>query len=202
MCNVVRTIFLLIAQAGGFIFVLGSPAAYACDCSDPPVWDVRNRADVIFRGTIVALRPSAKPLGFGDTRDTGRVAVFQVDRIWKGEVGPTFEMPALEELAACWGFSSTLLKVGSDLLVYAFKVPGATSGAYIYETTICSRTALARDNPDFAELGAGHKPARSPEGQKLLILSAFVIAGAGSLISYLGKRRRSAGAARSTSSVS
>lgn len=135
---------------------------HACDCSDPPLQEARARADVIFRGTIVALRPSTGPQGFGDTFDTGKIAVFHVARFWKGKLGPTFEMPALEETSACWGFWPSLLKVGNDLLVFAFRVQNETNGTFWYETTVCSRTAPAKENRDLEELGAGSEPANSP----------------------------------------
>ena len=195
--------FILKLTVKGLICALSAVSVCGCDCSAPPVQEVRNRADVVFRGTIIALRPSSKPLGWGDTRDTGKIAVFQVSRVWKGEVGPTFEMPALEELAACWGFWPDLLKVGNDLLVYAFQVPGETSGTSMFETTICSRTALARGNTDLAELGAGNEPGRSPKSdrQRDFIMSAFLIVAVGSLISYILQRRLTARGANRISSV-
>jgi hypothetical protein len=195
--------FIRKLTVNGVIWVLSAVSVYGCDCSAPPVQEVINRADVVFRGTIIALRPSTRPLGWNDTRDTGKVAVFQVSRVWKGEVGPTFEMPALEELAACWGFWPNLLKVGNDLLVFAFQVPDQTSGTYIFETTICSRTALARGNTDLAELGAGHEPGRSPKSdrQRAFIRSALLIVVVGSLLSYILQRHLTARSANRISSV-
>jgi hypothetical protein len=147
------------------IAILASAGSlYACDCSNPPLEDIRARADVVFRGTIVSLRPAVGPQGFGDTLDTGKVAVFRVTRVWKGEVGPMFEMPALEETSACWGFWPKLLKAGNDLLVFAFRIPDATGG-FIFETGICSRTATAKDNADIQALGLGYEPA-IPTGVK------------------------------------
>jgi hypothetical protein len=139
---------------------------YACDCSDPSLQEISARADVIFRGTIVALRPSTGTQGFGDTFDTGKIAVFHVVRVWKGKLGPTFEMPAVEETSACWGFWPSLLKVGNDLLVFAFRIPNETTGTFLFETTICSRTAPAKGNRDLEELGAGSEPAKSPQAMR------------------------------------
>jgi len=82
------------------------------------------------------------------------MAVFSVDRVWKGNVPPMFEMPALEEGAACAGFWPNLLKVGKNLLVYAKRFPDGTD----YLTDICTRTAEAGRSTDFAKLGSGRAP--------------------------------------------
>jgi hypothetical protein len=114
----------LCCSAAAILTCVGSVApVYACDCSDPPLQWVKAHADVIFRGILVALPPTTGPQGFGDTLDTGKIAVFRVSRVWKGSVGPTSEMPALLETSACWGFSSSHLRIGNDLLVFAFRVP-------------------------------------------------------------------------------
>ena len=114
----------LCCSAAAILTCVGSVApAYACDCSDPPLQWVRAHADVIFRGTLVALPPATGPQGFGDTFDTGKIAVFQVSRVWKGNARPTLEMPALLETSACWGFGSSHVRVGNDLLVFAFDCP-------------------------------------------------------------------------------
>jgi hypothetical protein len=179
--------------------MMAAPAAYACDCSAPLVGEALSRADVVFRGTIVALRPSTKPIGFIGVTDTGRIAIFHVSRVWKGDVGATFEMPAHEEAAACWGFWPNLLKAGNDLLVYAYLVPGETEsgGTFMFETNICSRTAPTRANEDLKALGAGYEPGRSPQAlqRRAFYMWAVAIVVIGVLISYfiqgrLSSRRR------------
>jgi hypothetical protein len=72
----------------------------------------RDHSEVVFRGTIVELRDSQKPadLPAGFARDTKKTVVFRVSRVWKGEVGETFEMPAVEETSACVGFWPSILK--------------------------------------------------------------------------------------------
>jgi len=125
--------------------------AHACECSEPTVSDAKKRATVIFRGTITALRPTNKRSPFGV--DTGKVAVFRVTRVWKGEVGSVFEMPAVTEDGGCWGFSERFLKTASDILVYAFREEGT------YYTSICSRTQFINfAAKDLEELGPGHPP--------------------------------------------
>jgi len=138
------------------VFVLAASAAWACECRQPTVKEARDYADVVFQGTIVSFRESSKDYGVpGIFRSTRKVAVFRVTRVWKGEVGQTFEMPAVEELAACTGFWPTFLKEGTELLVYANRARGASE----YYTSICTRTGLASKSKDYDELGSGKEPA-------------------------------------------
>jgi hypothetical protein len=181
-------------MSAGTMLMMSAVAAGACSCSAPPVQEVFSRADVVFRGTIVALRPSTKTIEFPGVRDTGKIAVFNVSRIWKGDIGATFEMPAHEELAACWGFWPKYLEVGNDLLVYVFRVPGETEsgGTYMFETSICARTAPARANEDLGTLGAGYESGGSPEARqrRAWYTSAVVIVGTGALVLWVIQRRR------------
>ena len=84
------------------------------------------------------------------------MVIFSVDRVWKGEVGTTIEMPALERVN-CLSFRGGLLEIGNELLVYARKIP-ALGGDYF--TDECSRTELASQSKDYGYLGSGHKPKR------------------------------------------
>ena len=119
---------------------------------------------MIFRGTIIELRDSGKGVNNagGWYRDTGKIAVFRVTRVWKGDVEETFEMPAIEETSTCMGFWPSHLKVGNDLLVYASRF--SKSGPYV--TDICTRTALAKDAKDFGELGPGSEPKKPSESKE------------------------------------
>jgi hypothetical protein len=132
-----------------------SSLALACDCSPPSVKQSVAQADIVFRGSIVRFRESSKAF-FGMDWKTSRVAVFRVSRVWKGPVQPTFEMPAVEERAACWGFWRDHLKLGNDLLVYAYAFGDGDEKEYY--TSICSRTELAKNSQDFEELGPGEDP--------------------------------------------
>ena len=147
-----------------FVITLVAGIAYACDCVEPSVQAKKDYADVIFRGTIVALRDAKAATDFpsGWVRDTKKVAVFRVTRVWKGDVGETFEMPAVEEVAACMGFWPPYLKVGSDLLVYARRIGSE------YYTGICGSHKLARessekDAKDFEVLGPGEAPQKKKD---------------------------------------
>lgn len=128
----------------------------ACDCIPPKVESKRDRSDVVFRGTILEVRDSSAASGIppGFARDMKKTVVFKVMRVWKGKVGPTFEMPAIEEIGACTGFTSDALRVGQDLLVYASR---DASGQYV--TSICGFHELAKDaTEDFRKLGRGREP--------------------------------------------
>jgi hypothetical protein len=112
-------------------------------------------------------------------------------------------MPAYEEAAACWGFWPNLLKVGNDLLVYAYRVPGETEsgGTLMFETNICSRTAPTRANEDLKALGVGYDPGNSPEAlrKKAFYKWAVSIMVIGVCVSYFVQRRRSSQAGDSLS---
>jgi hypothetical protein len=67
-------------------------------------------------------------------------------------------MPEFREAAACLGFWPSLLAVGNDLLVYAFRIPPDDPKAE-YITSICTRTQLATTAAeDLAKLGKGKRP--------------------------------------------
>jgi hypothetical protein len=141
--------------------------ANACGCVEPSVSQKKDHSDIIFRGTIVELR-DAGLVSVGDPYLTltnrRRIAVFHVTRVWKGEVGRTFEMPAVEETSMCIGFWPPYLKVGSDLLVYATRQGTPVSGYY---TGICGYHKLAKDaGTDLRALGPGEQPGRKNEGKK------------------------------------
>lgn len=123
------------------LVILIAPLAAACSCSSRTVEQAKAEAHVVFRGKIVDFRESEK---------LGRIAVFRVDRVWKGAVSKTVEMLTFE--GACYGFWTDLLRKGDELLVYG---RGSES---LYATDLCTRTAFAKDNPDIYELGKGTRP--------------------------------------------
>ena len=77
------------------------------------------------------------------------IAIFNVRRVWKGDVPQIFEMPAKRETGDCEGFVPDFLRTGVDLLVYAFNNQGR------YSVASCSRTNFAATTKDFRELGPG-----------------------------------------------
>ncbi len=127
------------------MLILGATVAHGCECVSLDVRSSQKRAEIVFRGRITSFR---------DTGNGTRAIVFTVDRVWKGDVRRTFEMPAIKETSRCVGFWPTFLEIGNNLLVYAYRIDG--KGDYI--TDICSRTALAEKSKDFVELGSGREP--------------------------------------------
>jgi hypothetical protein len=131
--------------------------AYGCSCQEGDPQYKKAHSDVVFRGTITALRDSEKPPSLSEQIGMAKrykIAVFNVTRVWKGEVGQTFEMPAIEETSLCTGFWPPFLKVGSDLLVYANR--GSDSEYY---TSICGRHKPAGPAiVERRELGPGEEP--------------------------------------------
>jgi len=121
--------------------ILASGLARGCTCFSPSAFVAKRDAKIIFRGTIT---------GFRETGKTPMV-VFHVDRVWKGDVPRTFEMPAVKEFSGCVGFWPDFLEVGKTLLVYAFQFRDGGE----YETSICSRTAPAKQTRDAFSLGFG-----------------------------------------------
>jgi len=90
----------------------------------------------------------------GMAHDTEQIAIFRVARVWKGEVGQRFEMRALETTTVCWGFSPELLKVGTELLVYATKHP-----ILGYATSICyGHHRWVEGTSEVLDLGPGSAP--------------------------------------------
>ncbi len=141
------------------LLVVGARLCAGCNCSEPKVEFKRDHAEVIFRGTIIELRSSSKKFaitaGWGE--DLGKTVVFRVSRVWKGRVGQTFEMPAIEETSMCVGFWPNYLKVGEELLVYASHYEGSE-----YITGICGGHKQAKDaQKDFRILGRGGGPEQS-----------------------------------------
>ena len=118
--------------------------ALGCDCVGLSVNEAKKAAEVVFRGTIIDV-------------SAGKV-IFRVDRVWKGNVRPTLDMPEFIEGAACLGFHERMLKVGSDLLVYATRLH-RSSNDEDYFTSICTRTNFSSDaGDDLSRLGKGKSP--------------------------------------------
>jgi hypothetical protein len=150
--------------------ILSSGIVYACSCLESSVQEKRDYSEIIFRGTIVTLRDWVNPdfplvpgqvsNNFPTLFEHPGTVVFRVTRVWKGEVGQTFEMPAMKETSMCIGFWPPLLRVGTDLLVYASRYGGSE-----YTTAICGRHKLAKGAVDFGELGPGYEP-KIPESGK------------------------------------
>lgn len=141
------------------LFVLASSVgiAHGCSCREPKVQFKMDHSDVVFRGTLIELRDSEVDHFLPFVRDTRKIAVFRVARVWKGDVGPIFEMPAVEETSVCVGFNPDALRLGTDLLIYAdrSRLPGHQD---VYYTSICGFHKVACGSKDLRKLGRGKDP--------------------------------------------
>lgn len=79
---------------------------------------------------------------------------FEVDRVWKGDVGLRVEISTALHSATC----GRSYEIGTQYVVYANRLPNGE-----LSDTMCSRTRPTRSAAeDLAVLGAGHDP-RGPE---------------------------------------
>ncbi len=115
--------------------------ARACSCTlPPPPEQALEEADAVFE---------ARP--FGMTSDDQRARYdFEVDRVWKGEVGPHVEISTALHSATC----GRSYKIGTQYVVYARRGPSGE-----LTDMLCTRTrATASAAEDLQVLGAGHEP--------------------------------------------
>jgi len=115
--------------------------AMQCDCVGSDREDKRG-AELVFRGTVIAFQK-------GD-----RIVVFRVSRVFNGDPTETFEMPAIEAGAACFGFPPGTLRIGNELLVYASTF-GSTGPA---DLSLKCATKLWSETKNIRRLGRGRKP--------------------------------------------
>jgi hypothetical protein len=79
-------------------------------------------SEVVFQGTIDGFKGSG----------LDRIVIFRVSRVWKGAVGTTCEMPAIETQGGfCTAFWRGLLVVGNELVVYASHLHSSKRNEYL-----------------------------------------------------------------------
>jgi len=150
-----------------FVFLqFSAQFVYACSVLPFSARQHKAGADVVFRGVITDM-PYREIKSLSDILEfetEPRVVVFRVNRVWKGAVAETFQMPAIENPGGvCIGFRPGLLKVGNELLVYASRVTRGPE--FVYVTSIDSAT-LAKDSKDFRELGRGRAPRKTGQSPR------------------------------------
>jgi hypothetical protein len=137
---------------GVHILTSATAITSACDCAEPP--------------------PPKKSLGFAHAVFTGKcvgtvvegetlIATFEVDRVWKGEIGTKAVVRTHKSGASCgYGFST---KGDAAYFIYAHEVDGK---AQLW-TNLCTRTnTLADAKQDLKDLGDGSKPKEQKEEKK------------------------------------
>jgi hypothetical protein len=115
------------------ILVSSAVSVLGCECVPKSVKQAKESSEIVFRGTITQM-------------SAGKI-VFRVTQIWKGDVGPTFDMPDVTEAAACLGFREKLLANGNDLLVFASRLH-RYAGDNDYFTNVCLPTGLASETSE------------------------------------------------------
>ncbi len=118
------------------------PAALACSCAPPPPpKQALAGSTAVFSGKCISV----------EIKEQRKIVTFEVDRVWKGEVGKTVTITTAAHGATC-GYAFTT-KGDATYLVYCYGKPDALS------TNICTRTrSLAAGADDIKELGDGEKP--------------------------------------------
>jgi hypothetical protein len=104
---------------------------FCCELVLLSVKSAKKHAEIVFRSSITEVRESE--------------IVFHVDRVWKGRVPAVLVMPRIEWRGTpCMpGFYQDHIWVGTELLVYARKIPWLAVKGYVPEAG--SRTKLTRD---------------------------------------------------------
>jgi hypothetical protein len=116
-----------------------------CDDVEISTKVAKRGSDLVFQGTIQEFRGSG----------ADRNVVFRVSRVWKGRVGPTFEMPAIQTGGSlCTAFWNGLLAPGNELVVFASRSPFFDQ-KYL---ALRQKSVLVSESKDISKLGRWHKP--------------------------------------------
>jgi hypothetical protein len=130
------------------VFVLFAATCLFAQCDDIEVSTkaAKRVSEVVFQGTVEGFRGSG----------IDRTVAFRVSRVWKGQVGPTFEMPAIEtDGGLCTAFWRGLLAIGNELVVYASRRFMPDGKEYL---PLRSKTTPVSRARDLSALGRGHAP--------------------------------------------
>jgi hypothetical protein len=131
-----------------FVLVFLTSISLFAQCDDVYISakDAKRGSGVVFQGTIVGFNGSG----------ADRTVVFRVSRVWKGRVGPKFEMPAVETGGSlCNAFWEGVLAKGNELVVYASRDRFFFKGQYL---PIRQKSVPISNAKDIDQLGPGHKP--------------------------------------------
>ena len=106
----------------------------------PPPEQALEDSDAVFE---------ARPFGMSHDDQRARYR-FEVDRVWKGDVGPSVEISTALHSATC----GRSYKIGTQYVIYARRSPSGE-----LTDMLCSRTrATTSAGEDLLVLGAGHEP--------------------------------------------
>jgi len=125
---------------------LGPSSGLACSCMLSSPAEELDHATHVFSGRVTAWEDPYAADVIQDSLEPVTITL-AVERVWKGDVGPTVQVQTARDGASC-GFT---FHMGEQYLVYA----------YNSQVSLCSRTmGLASASEDLAALGTGHEPAR------------------------------------------
>jgi hypothetical protein len=136
------------------VFALLMSVHLFAQCDDVAIStkEARHASDVVFQGVIEGFRDAGK----------SRTVIFRVSRVWKGQVGPTFEMPAIETTGGlCTAFWKGQLGLGNELVVFASRnryLPGEG----VEYLPLRQKSVLVGKSMDISALGRGHRPKGPP----------------------------------------
>ncbi len=123
-----------------------------CDDVAISTKETKRGSDVVFQGVVEGFRDAGKD----------RIVIFRVSRVWKGQVGRTFEMPAIETTGGlCTAFWEGQLGLGNELVVFASRNRYRSREGIEY-LPLRQKSVLVRKSTDLSALGRGHKPKGPP----------------------------------------
>jgi len=106
----------------------------------PPPEQALEESDAVFE---------ARPFGMNSDDQRARYSL-EVDRVWKGDVGPRVEISTALHSATC----GRSYRIGTQYVIYARRGPNGE-----LTDMLCTRTrATASAAEDLQVLGAGHEP--------------------------------------------
>jgi hypothetical protein len=137
----VATLSLLAVLMAAAVPWLLPRAARACSCvMPPPPEQALEDADAVFE---------ARPFSMSNDSQKARYS-FEVDRVWKGDVGTRAEISTALHSATC----GRTYQIGTQYVVYARRGPSGE-----LSDNLCSRTrAVSSAAEDLQVLGAGQDP--------------------------------------------
>lgn len=161
----VRMLLAGLIAALGLVAITASPSQ-ACSCALGGVADFANRSDAVFTGTLVEVRmpPERRIISSADPV----TYVFDVDRVYAGEVGATAEVTTARFGASC-GWER--MRLSTSYVVFA------DDGDRGLSSSLCSGTG--RERPRLVHdveglLGSGTTPSIAAEATPEAVLAALL----------------------------
>lgn len=100
---IVRRQLLLVAMALSFV-IGGHAPAYACTCAAHSPQETANSADVVFTGVVRSVSGGV-PYGVSCTPGSSVAVRFDVETVYKGDIGPTVSLLAVGGSGGSCGYT-------------------------------------------------------------------------------------------------